>query len=101
MPTYGGIFPWEFENKDEALKVRVEGQLTFNNIAMCLDAILKGFGLAYMPQDLVQTHIKEGRLVRVLSDWCPPFSGYHRHYPSRRQTSLAIALFRDAMRYPG
>ncbi|MFZ0869287.1 MAG: hypothetical protein WAM90_01040 [Rhodanobacter sp.] len=53
-----------------------------------------------MPEDLVQTHIKEGRLVRVLSDWCPPFSGYRRYYPSRRQTSLAFALFRDAMRYP-
>jgi len=101
LPTYGGIFPWEFEKKGQELKVRVEGQLVFNNIAMRIDAVLKGLGLAYMPEDLVQGHVEKGRLVRVLSDWCPPFSGYHLYYPSRRQTSPAFALFRDALRYAG
>ncbi|GAB3788713.1 LysR family transcriptional regulator [Dyella agri] len=99
LPTYGGIFPWEFEKKGEELKVRVEGQLVFNNIAMRLDAALKGLGLAYMPEDLVQAHVKKGRLIRVLGDWCPPFSGYHLYYPSRRQSSPAFALLRDALRY--
>lgn len=98
LPTYGGIFPWEFEKKGEELKVRVEGQLVFNNIAMRLDAALNGLGLAYMPEDLVQMYVEEGRLVRVLSDWCPPFPGYHLYYPSRRQSSLAFTLFRDALR---
>jgi Transcriptional regulator len=101
LPTYGGIFAWEFEKKGEELKVRVEGQLVFNNIAMRLDAALKGLGLAYMPEDLVQAQIKEGRLIRVLTDWCPSFPGYHLYYPSRRQSSLAFTLFRDALRYPG
>jgi DNA-binding transcriptional LysR family regulator len=99
LPTYGGIFPWEFEKKGEELKVRVEGQLVFNNIAMRLSSALEGLGLAYMPEDLVQTHISKGRLIRVLSDWCPPFSGYHLYYPSRRQSSRAFTLFRDALRY--
>jgi len=99
LPTYGGIFPWEFEKKGEELKVRVEGQLVFNNIAMRLDAVLKGLGLAYMPEDLVQAYIAKGRLIRVLADWCPPFSGYHLYYPSRRQSSPAFALLRDALRY--
>ncbi|EIM04243.1 LysR family transcriptional regulator [Rhodanobacter denitrificans] len=101
LPTYGGLFPWEFEKKGEELKVRVEGQLVFNNIAMRLDAALKGLGLAYMPQDTVKPHIKEGRLIRVLSDWCPSFPGYHLYYPSRRQSSAAFTLFRDALRYSG
>ena len=101
LPTYGGIYPWEFEKKGQELKVRVEGQLVFNNIAMRIDAVLKGLGLAYMPEDLVQAYVEQGRLVRVLSDWCPPFSGYHLYYPSRRQTSPAFALFRDALRYAG
>jgi DNA-binding transcriptional LysR family regulator len=101
LPTYGGIFPWEFEKKGEELKVRVEGQLVFNNIAMRLDAALKGLGLAYMPEDVVRTHIAKGRLIRVLSDWCPPFPGYHLYYPSRRQSSPAFTLFRDALRYLG
>jgi DNA-binding transcriptional LysR family regulator len=101
LPTYGGIFPWEFEKKGRELKVRVEGQLVFNNIAMRLDAVLKGLGLAYMPEDLVQAHVEGDRLIRVLSDWCPPFPGYHLYYPSRRQTSPAFTLFRDALRYSG
>jgi DNA-binding transcriptional LysR family regulator len=101
LPTYGGIYPWEFEKKGKELRVRVEGQLVFNNIALRLDAALKGLGLAYMPDDLVQTHIKEGRLIRVLADWCEPFSGYHLYYPSRRQSSPAFTLFRDAVRYSG
>ncbi|PMY30661.1 LysR family transcriptional regulator [Pseudomonas sp. GW456-L14] len=99
MPTYGGIFSWEFEKKGQALKVRVEGQLVFNNIAMRLDAALKGLGLAYMPEDLVLAHVEQGRLIRVLADWCEPFSGYHLYYPSRRQSSPAFTLLRDALRY--
>ncbi|UUY06912.1 LysR family transcriptional regulator [Pseudomonas sp. J452] len=101
MPTYGGIFPWEFEKQGEELKVRVEGQLVFNNIAMRLEAALQGLGLAYMAEDLVQAHVDEGRLIRVLADWCEPFSGYHLYYPSRRQSSPAFTLLRDALRYPG
>ncbi len=79
--------------------MRVEGQLVFNNIAMRLEAALQGLGLAYMAEDLVQTHIDEGRLIRVLADWCEPFSGYHLYYPSRRQSSPAFTLLRDALRY--
>lgn len=101
MPTYGGIFPWEFEKKGQELKVRVEGQLVFNNIAMRLEAALQGLGLAYMPEDLVQEHVAQGRLIRVLADWCEPFSGYHLYYPSRRQSSPAFTLLRDALRYSG
>jgi len=101
MPTYGGIFPWEFEKNGEELKVRVEGQLVFNNIAMRLGAALQGLCLAYMAEDLVQAHVAEGRLIRVLEDWCEPFSGYHLYYPSRRQSSPAFTLLRDALRYPG
>lgn len=98
LPTYGGIFAWEFEKDGQELRVRVEGQLVFNTIAMRLDAALQGLGLAYMPEDLVASHIADGRLVRVLTDWCEPFSGYHLYYPSRRQSSPAFTLLRDALR---
>lgn len=99
LPTYGGVVPWEFEKRGQELKVRTEGQMVFNNIAMRLDAALNGLGLAYLPEDQVQRHVDEGRLVRVLQDWCPPFPGYHLYYPSRRQTSPAFSLLRDALRY--
>ena len=79
--------------------MRVEGQLVFNNIALRLNAALAGFGLAYLPEDQVQPHLADGRLVRVLDDWCPPFPGYHLYYPSRRQHTPAFALLVDALRY--
>ena len=101
LPTYGGVYVWEFEKRGRELKVRVEGQLVFNNIALRLNAALAGLGLAYLPEDQVKEHIADGRLVRVLEDWCPPFSGYHLYYPSRRQPAPAFALMVDALRYRG
>src|SRR5437667_7664937 len=92
LPTYGGIYAWEFEKRGRELKVRVEGQLVFNNSALRLSAALAGLGLACMPEDVVRPHIAGKRLIRVLDDWCPPFSGYHLYYPSRRQPTPAFAL---------
>ena len=99
MPTHGGLYAWEFEKAGQALNVRVEGQLVFNTIAMRLEAVLQGLGLAYLPENLVLEHVAQGRLVRVLEDWCEPFSGYHLYYPSRRQSSPAFTLVRDTLRY--
>ena len=99
LPTYGGLYAWEFEKNGRELKVRVEGQLVFNNIVLRLNAALAGLGLAYLPEDMVKMHLAKRRLVRVLADWCPPFSGYHLYYPSRRQHTPAFTLLVDALRY--
>ncbi|WP_223471812.1 MULTISPECIES: LysR family transcriptional regulator [unclassified Pseudomonas] len=101
MPTHGGLYVWEFEKQGQELNVRVEGQLVFNTIAMRLEAALQGLGLAFMPEDLVQDAVAQGRLIRVLEDWCEPFSGYHLYYPNRRQSSPAFTLLREALRYEG
>ncbi|MGX7896065.1 LysR family transcriptional regulator [Tsuneonella sp. HG222] len=102
LPTYGGLSIWDFEKNGRELRVRVEGQLVFNNAAMRLASVVDGLGVAYMPEDLALKHVAEGRLVRVLEDWCEPFSGYHLYYPSRRHASSAFALLVEALRYrPG
>ena len=99
LPTYGGLYTWEFEKAGREVKVRVEGRLVFNNIALRLNAALAGFGLAYLPEDQVAARIADGQLIRVLADWCPPFSGYHLYYPSRQQTAPAFAVLIEALRY--
>jgi DNA-binding transcriptional LysR family regulator len=99
LPTYGGNYAWEFEKRGRELKVRVEGQLVFNNLALRMNAVLAGLGLAYLPEDQVQAHLADGRLIHVLEDWCAPFSGYHLYYPSRRQSTPAFALLVAALRY--
>jgi len=79
--------------------VRVEGQFVFNGTALMLDAALSGFDLAYVPEDVVQAHLADGRLIRVLGDWCPPYPGYHLYYPSRRQPTPGFVLLVNALRY--
>jgi DNA-binding transcriptional LysR family regulator len=99
LPTYGALYAWEFEKGNRELRVRVEGQLTFNGITQMLNAALSGFGLCYVPEDLVQRHLAKGSLQRALDDWCQPYTGYHLYYPSRRQPSAAFSLIVDALRY--
>ncbi len=99
LPTAGGLYAWELQKGRRELHVRVDGQLVFNDVPMMLRAAEAGFGLACVPDDHIAAMIAEGRLVRVLEDWCPPFSGYHLYYPSRRQPSAAFSLLVDALRY--
>jgi DNA-binding transcriptional LysR family regulator len=99
LPTHGGLYAWEFEKTNRELRVRVDGQLVLNGTTQMLNAALAGFGLAYVPEDLAEAHLAKGRLKRVLEEWCPPYSGYHLYYPSRRQSSPAFALLVDALRY--
>src|SRR6266566_4769009 len=98
LPTHGGLYAWEFEKGSRELKVRVEGQMTFNSATQMLNAALAGYGLAYVPEGMVQPHLAKGRLKRVLADWCQPYSGFHLFYPSRRQSSAAFNLVVGALR---
>ncbi|WP_088343998.1 MULTISPECIES: LysR family transcriptional regulator [Rhodomicrobium] len=101
LPTHGGFYVWEFYKSGRELKVRIEGRTAFNTVGMMRQAALDGFGLAYLPEDQVDGPIQDGRVVRVLADWCPPRPAYHLYYPSRRQHSPAFALVLDALRYRG
>lgn len=99
LPIHGGLYAWEFEKKGRELNVRVDGQLIFNTASLMLRAALDGHGLVYLTEGQVAPYLADGRLVRVLADWCEPFSGYHLYYPSRRQSTPAFALLVDALRY--
>ena len=101
FPTRGGLYAWEFEKAGRALNVRLEGQLIVNEIALALQAAIDGLGVAYLPEDYVQSDIEAGRLTRVLESWCPPFPGYHLYYPSRRHQSPAFTVLVEALRYRG
>jgi len=99
LPTHGGLLPWEFDKDGRSITVRVEGQLIFNTNSLALRAVLDGLGLGYCLDDMAAEAIADGRLIRVLEDWCEPFPGYHIYYPSRRQLSPALRLLIDALRF--
>jgi DNA-binding transcriptional LysR family regulator len=99
VATAGGFYAWEFEKDGRELRVRVDGRLAFNTPRMIVTAAAAGFGVAFLPEDEAAAQLADGRLMRVLEDWCPPFPGYHLYYPSRRHHSPAFALLVEALRY--
>jgi DNA-binding transcriptional LysR family regulator len=99
LPTYGGLLPWELERKGELLQVRVEGQVVVTNVYQKLEAALAGLGIATMPEDIAETHVREGRLRWVMEDCFSTMPGMHAFYPSRRQSSRALQIVIEALRY--
>jgi DNA-binding transcriptional LysR family regulator len=99
LRSAGGMYAWELEQGDREVRVRVEGQMSCNNTATIVRAALRGVGLGFVMETSVAEHVRQGKLTRVLEDWCPPFAGYHLYYPSRRQSSAAFILLVDALRY--
>jgi DNA-binding transcriptional LysR family regulator len=101
LASRGGLYAWELRHEGRDLEVQVRGKLTFNGVYQILNAALSGCGLGFVPEDLARDHIRAGRLISVMEDWCPSFPGLHAYYPSRRQNSRALALVIDAIRYKG
>lgn len=101
LPSSGGLYVWEFEKNGREIKVKVEGQLAFGNIFDSLEACLDGFGLAYIPEEIILPYVEQGRLRRALRPWSPYWEGYHLYYPSRRQSSPAFVAVVEALRHRG
>lgn len=99
LPTHGSLLQWDFEKDGHELKARVEGQWIFNSSLPILRAAIAGCGLGFLPEDMVSTALADQRLVRVLEDWCQPFSGYHLYYPNRREHSSAFGVVVEALRH--
>jgi DNA-binding transcriptional LysR family regulator len=99
LSSSGGIYAWELLDGGRPVEVRLNGQVTFNGAYQMLNAALSGYGLAFLPEELTQPHVDAGRLRRVMDDCCPLFPGLHAYYPSRRNSSRALRLVVDAIRY--
>jgi DNA-binding transcriptional LysR family regulator len=89
----GAIHPWQFEKDGQHLEIAAQGPLIVNDLNLALNAALTGVGIAYLPHDMAQRFIAEGRLVPMLQDWCPTRSGVYIYYPSRRQVPAPLRAF--------
>lgn len=99
LPTYGGLYTWEFAKDDQKINMRVEGQLTFNRPNLLVKSAAQGYGLIYLPELILNAYADKDDFSYVLEDWCINVPGYHLYYPSRRQPSPAFTLLVDALRY--
>lgn len=94
----GRLYAWEFERGGVELSVEVDGPLILGDQDIMVDAALMGVGITYAFEDQVLEHLKSGKLVRVLEDWCPYYNGLYLYYPSRRQMPSALRAFIDFAR---
>lgn len=93
-----GLYAWEFEKEDQKFSLKVKGQYIANSTVHQLDAALDGLGIACLPEYVADEYIRNGRLIAVLTEWCPWFEGYHIFYPHRRQDSPAFMAFLQVLR---
>ena len=98
--THGGLLNWEFKRRGKSMNAHMTGRLVFNTTALTVDAALAGHGLAWVPADIVNESIAQGRLTSVLDDWAITYPGHHLYYASRN-ASPALALVVEALRAPG
>jgi DNA-binding transcriptional LysR family regulator len=66
------------------LKVDVEGAITLDHVGLMMKAAVAGIGVAYVVLTEGWQAIAGERLVEVLTEWTPPFSGHRLYYPSHR-----------------
>jgi DNA-binding transcriptional LysR family regulator len=90
--TGGGLFPWKLERDGKEVRARVGGQLILDDPDLAATLMLAGAGLGLMLEPKAAPHLQDGRLIRVLDDWCIPFEGLHLYYPSRHVTPALRAL---------
>ena len=94
----GDVYRWEFEKGRKSLSVAVNGPLIVDDVAIVIRAALDGIGLAFVGEDKVTQHLASGKLIRVMEDWCQPFSGFFLYYPSRRQQPAALSALIETLR---
>jgi DNA-binding transcriptional LysR family regulator len=99
LSSSGRIYAWELLDGGKPVEVSLAGQVTFTGAYQMLHAALSGYGLAFLPVDMTQPHVEAGRLRRVMDDCCPSFPGLHAYYPSHRNSSRAMQLVIDAIRF--
>jgi DNA-binding transcriptional LysR family regulator len=94
----GALFRWEFERAGEKMAIPVSGPLVLDDAALMTEAAKAGVGLAYATEATVSEDLRDGRLIRVLEDWCPPHPGFFIYYPSRRQLPSGLRALIDHIR---
>lgn len=97
----GILYRWEFEKDGEEIELAVQGPLILDEDYLIANAAIDGAGLAFLFEDYVREAIADGRLIRVLEDWCQPFDGFFVYYPSRRQMRPALRAFVDFFKTSG
>lgn len=97
MPS-GKPYRWEFEKHGQSLVIDPKGRLTLDSPEIMAEAALSGLGIAYVPERVVARSLADGRLVKVLEDWCPLIQGLFLYYPGHRHIPSGLQAFIEVLR---
>ncbi|KQQ59769.1 LysR family transcriptional regulator [Rhizobium sp. Leaf311] len=89
----GAVFRWRFEKDGEMAQIDVRGQIILDEASLARVAVLEDTGIGFFMEQSVLADIEEGRLIRILNDWTPPFPGLCLYYPGRRNLSAGVKAF--------
>jgi DNA-binding transcriptional LysR family regulator len=87
------IYRWQFEKRGEAISIDVSGPLTLDEPHLILNAAIAGAGLAYVSAWIARDALADGRVVRLLTDWTPPYPGLRFYYPRHRHATAGLRAF--------
>jgi DNA-binding transcriptional LysR family regulator len=94
----GIVFPWEFSQGAANLIVHVNGPLALDDQEMMVETAVHGAGVAFVWEGRAEPHLRAGRLMRCLINWCPPFGDLFLYYPRERHISAALRALIDALK---
>lgn len=89
----GALLRWHFEKGGETVQIDVEGPITLDEASLARAVVLEGLGIGLFLEQNVRDDIADGRLMRVLDDWTPPFADLCLYYAGRRHPSAALKAF--------
>jgi len=58
-----------FRRRENQQEVKLKPWLLSNDVAIVLDQVLRGTGIAILPEQLVRPHLTSGKLISILSEW--------------------------------
>lgn len=75
---------WDFDGPDGPVSVRVTPRMRSNSGDTCCAAALGHAGIVLQPSFLVDSHLRSGALVEILTDYRSIELGVHAVYPHRK-----------------
>ncbi|MGF6654808.1 DNA-binding transcriptional LysR family regulator [Paraburkholderia youngii] len=88
---------WSLEGPDGRVSVPVDGRLRIDNSEALRRAVLRGLGIAMLPEILVAADLRAKRLVEVLPAFAAPERPLNLLYLRERRTSPKLRSFIEFM----
>lgn len=98
MIATGVVYRWELERRGKPITVDVPGGIVVDDIELMVALAREGAGLAYVPDEQVQSDIAKRRLERVLEAFISKGPGLCLYFPARTQAQPKLRALIDMAR---